>query len=98
MNAQFVLEQAVQHHRGGRLAEAEELYRTLLAASPDDADALHLLGLLRAQRGDAAGGRELIRRAIAIRPAADLFHINLASLCGAGGRHRRGDHAFSAGD
>ncbi len=85
MNAQFVLEQAVQHHRGGRLAEAEELYRTLLAASPDDADALHLLGLLRAQRGDAAGGRELIRRAIAIRPAADLFHINLASLCGAGG-------------
>ena len=47
--------QALQAHRGGRLAAAEALYREVLVASPDDARTLHRLGLLlhpagRAQR------------------------------------------------
>ena len=45
------LQLAVQHHQAGRLAEAELLYRQILAAQPNHADALHLLGVMAQQVG-----------------------------------------------
>ena len=33
----------------GRLADAEQIYRQILSANPNDADALHLLGALAFQ-------------------------------------------------
>jgi Flp pilus assembly protein TadD len=52
------LEQALRHHRAGRLQEAEALYRQILATAPNHADALHMLGVLSAQTGkqEAAAG------------------------------------------
>ena len=44
------LEQALQHHRAGRLQEAQALYQQILNTTPDHADALHMLGLLSAGR------------------------------------------------
>ena len=43
--------QAVEHHRAGRLDEAEVLYRRVLDEEPDDPDSLQLLGSLFLQRG-----------------------------------------------
>lgn len=40
---------ALDLHQGGRLDEAETLYRRILDAVPDQGDARHLLGVLRAQ-------------------------------------------------
>ena len=40
------VEAAVAHHRAGRLAEAEQGYRTALAADPTQARAAHNLGVL----------------------------------------------------
>ena len=51
------LSTAVAHHQAGRLDEAERLYRAALAATPDNADALHFLGLLTHQR---EGGAEAV--------------------------------------
>ena len=34
-------ELAVEHHRAGRLGEAEQLYKQVLAAEPDHVDAVH---------------------------------------------------------
>jgi len=47
---------ALQHHRAGRLTEAENIYRQVLAHLPDHPDALHLLGVVCQQhgRGDEA--------------------------------------------
>lgn len=73
------LETAIAHHRGGRLAEAETLYRQVLAQQPDNADALHLLGVLSAQRGDAETGLRLLREAVKQRPDAPIFHNNLGN-------------------
>ena len=42
---------AVQHHQGGRLQVAEQLYRQVLQVEPKNADALHLLGVLAHQVG-----------------------------------------------
>jgi len=62
------------HHQAGRIDLAEEIYRRILAADPEHADALHLLGALFCQRGELAAGVELIRRAIARQPAAEYYN------------------------
>ncbi|TAM93120.1 MAG: tetratricopeptide repeat protein, partial [Rhodanobacteraceae bacterium] len=63
-----MLEDLIQLHRSGRLDEAENGYRQLLAGEPDNPEVLHLLGILRAQRGDLAEGLELVTRAGELAP------------------------------
>jgi len=84
---------ALQHHRSGRLADAEALYRQILAVRPDHAGALHFLGLIADQAGRHDLAVELIRQAIGFDPQNPLFHSNLAeALRGAG----RLDEAITA--
>ncbi|WHZ20279.1 MAG: hypothetical protein OJF55_002428 [Rhodanobacteraceae bacterium] len=63
-----MLEELVQLHRAGRLGEAEDGYRRLLDENPDDAEVLHLLGILRGQRGDLAEALRLVQRAGELDP------------------------------
>jgi predicted O-linked N-acetylglucosamine transferase (SPINDLY family) len=71
---------AVQQHQAGRLAEAEQIYRQVLAAEPNHANALHLLGAIAGQTGRPDTAIELIGRAIAIIPDAAIFHFNLGHV------------------
>lgn len=73
-----LLATAIELHRAGNLLAALPLYQTVLAQDQDNADALHLLGVLHHQQGDQAKAIELISRAVAIRPGAFAFHANLA--------------------
>ncbi len=75
------LHQAIALHQAGDLDAAESLYRDILAREPEQADALHLLGLVQYAKGDAAGGAALIRRAIASAPANAVYHFNLGNVC-----------------
>ncbi|MGD0387897.1 MAG: tetratricopeptide repeat-containing glycosyltransferase family protein [Tepidisphaeraceae bacterium] len=68
---------AVQHHQAGRLGEAEQLYRQVLAQQPDHADALHLSGVLAIQAGRLDAAVEFIRRAIAICSTNANYYSNL---------------------
>ncbi|HEX5353598.1 MAG TPA: tetratricopeptide repeat protein [Rhodanobacteraceae bacterium] len=63
-----MLEELVQLHRAGRLDEAEDGYRRLLAENPDNTEALHLLGILRGQCGDLPEAFRLIQRAGELDP------------------------------
>jgi protein O-GlcNAc transferase len=42
---EYALQQAVFHHRAGRLSEAERLYRGILQVRPDDAGTNNALGI-----------------------------------------------------
>jgi predicted O-linked N-acetylglucosamine transferase (SPINDLY family) len=71
---------AQQAHRAGRLEQAEQLYRAVLAQVPDHADALHLLGLLRSQQGNHADAARCIQQALALAPRRPDFHNNLGEV------------------
>jgi Flp pilus assembly protein TadD len=74
-----------QLHRVGRFAEAEQLYRQAIAAAPRNADAMHALGALFLQTGRPDAAEETLRKAIALRPAAD-FQLTRANALLALGR------------
>lgn len=71
---------ALRHHQAGRLSEAEQIYRQLLAAYPGHSDSLHLLGVIACQAGRQDIALDLIRQAIAISPEIALYHSNLGSM------------------
>lgn len=68
---------ALAAHRAGSLDEAERLYRAVLDGDGKRHDALHLLGVLAYQRGQAAVAQELIGRAIAFDSGIADYHANL---------------------
>ncbi|MBM3518259.1 MAG: hypothetical protein FJX56_10415, partial [Alphaproteobacteria bacterium] len=68
---------AAAHHRAGRVPLARALYEEILRAAPDQADALHLYGVLKAQSGDAAGAVALLARAVKRAPRRAAFHADL---------------------
>jgi predicted O-linked N-acetylglucosamine transferase (SPINDLY family) len=81
--AQLTIQQAfdlaLQHHQAGRLREAEQIYRKILANQPNNADAMHLLGVLANQMGRPDAAIELIRRTIALHPQFADAHLNLGN-------------------
>jgi tetratricopeptide (TPR) repeat protein len=68
----------MQLHRSGHLDEAEAAYRQVLIKEPRHADALHLLGVISAQRGRHNEAEPLMRQAIAIAPNNPEYYRNLA--------------------
>lgn len=73
------IRRAMTLHRSGKLEEAARLYRAILAAAPNDFDALHLLGVLLSSRRQSAEGIELIKRALALQPEFAGAHNNLGT-------------------
>jgi len=86
MTLQADYDRAVAAHRRGELGEAERLYRRLLEAAPSSAAARHMLGVLRAQSGDAQEALELIGAALALKPDAPDMHFNYANILKRTGR------------
>ncbi|MGA2441806.1 MAG: tetratricopeptide repeat protein [Tepidisphaeraceae bacterium] len=74
------IDAAMLHHRAGRLADAEKIYRQILADLPDQPDVLHLLGMLSGQTGKVDAGIELVSRAIRIKPNSAAYYDSLAKL------------------
>jgi predicted O-linked N-acetylglucosamine transferase (SPINDLY family) len=70
----------IQHHQAGRLADAEAAYRKVLAVEPNQADALHLLGIIASQTNNPQIAIDLFRRAVALAPYAAAYRNSLGLL------------------
>jgi predicted TPR repeat methyltransferase len=80
LDADEALEFALQLHRNGSLDEAETLYRRVIAAAPDNLNALHFLGVLCHQQNRNAEAAESIERIIALDPQNADAHNNLGNV------------------
>ncbi len=94
MPTERILELATEHHKAGRLGEAEGLYRKILQAEPENAEALHRLGVLAIQKQNHQAAIELIGRAAAIRPQSPIVHASLGQAFSAAGRNAEAITAF----
>jgi len=72
------LQAGLGHHQSGRLREAEAIYQSILREHPQHPDALHLLGVVALQAGNADAAVDLIQRAIKANPREPQFH----NMCG----------------
>jgi len=70
----------------GDLRQAETLTNRILAASPSEPHALHLLGLIALRAGVLADAEDLIRRALQAQPQNAEFLCNLGLVCQTAGR------------
>lgn len=88
-----LLDTAIAHHRAGRLADAAAIYQDILSADAHHPDALHLLGVLLTQAGQADAGAALIAQAVLLLPGNADFHANHARALAALGQD---EHAVTA--
>ena len=70
---------AIQYLHARQWVEAEATLQCLLQLQHDNADAIHLLGVLAAERGQYEVAIERIQRAIEINSNQAVFHSNLGN-------------------
>ena len=86
--------QAVESIAQGRLDEAERLASRIRKLSPDSHEGVHLLGVVKLQRGHASAGLPLIEAALKINPRASDAWSNRGLALGMLGRDREAMESF----
>jgi tetratricopeptide (TPR) repeat protein len=81
-------------HRAGRLDEAAAVYERVIAARPDHAAAIQLLGVIATQTGRYEQAVELIGRAIALDGGQPAAYVNLANALMGLGRAVEAETAY----
>lgn len=75
-----MLSLGARYHEAGQLPQAEALYRRVLELDTDNADALHLLGVLVDQLGQHDKALELIKAAIHRNTRNPHYHASLGNV------------------
>jgi tetratricopeptide (TPR) repeat protein len=73
------LQVALEYHRSGNLKKAEDIYIEILKKHPNDADALHLYGVLQHRSGNLESAIRLFKKAIVIDPNFAEAYNNLGN-------------------
>jgi protein O-GlcNAc transferase len=71
---------AVAFHQAGRTAEASQIYEQIIAQTPRQFDATHLLGVIALQEGRFEEAQRLITSALEINPSDPSAHSNLGTV------------------
>lgn len=85
--AQAAFDAASAAHRNGDTRAAEAGYRRILGAHPSHFEALHMLGVIEAQRDNLTAAANLFSRANAVKPDNPGLKNNLANVLCQLGRH-----------
>ena len=81
-----LLHQGQAAYRAQRLTEARGCFEAVLAAEPQHAQAMALLGAVLAQQNDLAGARSCLSQAVTLAPADATAHGHLARVLAMGDR------------
>lgn len=73
------LAQAIEHHRAGRIQDAEQIYRQILAAQPRYPEPWYLLGMIANQVGKPDVAVQCLEQALALKPDYADAHYNLGN-------------------
>jgi tetratricopeptide (TPR) repeat protein len=90
-----LLNEANEHEQAGRLDAAESVLKAILAEIPEQAGALHMLGIVSFKKGQIAEAAQLMERSIARAPANALYYRNICEVYRVLGRY---DEAVAAGE
>lgn len=74
------MQTALQFFQQGQWAQAENLYRQILQQHADNAEALNLLGVCRAQQGDDAQALHYVQQAVQKAPKDADYQNNLGNV------------------
>ncbi len=91
------IEHAAALHRAGRFDEAAQICSAILAAEPDDYNALHLLGLLRYKQGQNAEALRFVGAVLRRTPRSAEVLNNYGVILEALARHEEALVCFDAG-
>ena len=89
-----LLEQGLAFHRQGNVGEAEKIYREILAAQPEHADALQLLAVIVQNAGNPVEAEALFRKSLRANAQQPAVWYNLGNLLFALHRHAEALDAF----
>jgi len=81
-----MFQEAIQYQQSGQLEQAESIYHNILKINENDANALHLMGVIAYQKKDYDTAVEWINKAIAVNAYASGFHNNLGNVFYAQGK------------
>jgi protein O-GlcNAc transferase len=95
MTLQEQFESGLAHHRAGRVAEAERVYREVLARQPNHAQAYYNLGIALIDRAPMANVAACFREAIRIKPDYGEAYVNLGVVLVSSGLF---DEAFAVNE
>lgn len=76
-------------------ASAEDLCRGVIENDPENAEAFHLLGLVKQATGDLSEARRLIERAIEINPGQAHYYNSLGGVFGQSGDRQAARSCFN---
>jgi predicted O-linked N-acetylglucosamine transferase (SPINDLY family) len=79
-------QEAVALHRQGRLGDAEAIYSQIVATQPDHFDALHHLGIAKAQRGEHQAAEKYIVAALRLQPNSPEALVSFGNVLSAAKR------------
>ncbi len=80
MNNHKALQRAIELYQAGDLKQAESACREIVENQPDNADALHLLGVLSYQAGNYDAAMKYLSEALRHIPANAYVHYNLGNV------------------
>jgi tetratricopeptide (TPR) repeat protein len=89
-----MLASAFEHHQRGELEAAARIYKAIIHTDRDNADALHLYGVLNHQCGRHEAAIKSIRKAIKHRPSVAAFHSNLGEAYRSAGRTSAAENCY----
>jgi len=89
-----MFQEGIQYQQTGQLDQAESIYHNILKIEDNNADALHLIGVIAYQKQDYDTAIEWITKAIAINDRAEGFYNNLGNVFYAQGKFDEAQHCY----